>query len=127
MQGQIDFGGPVVMNLSYRNLARAAANFGKVASTFLFLVVISKAQPSRILSSIEPARRSVLTGNRNPRATAANDRGAVSPSVWMGGMALVFRSSEAQQAELSQLLAAQQDPSSPEYHAWLTPEQFADR
>ncbi len=31
------------------------------------------------------------------------------------------------QAELRQLLAAQQDPASPLYHQWLSPEAFADR
>src|SRR5207249_6715966 len=34
---------------------------------------------------------------------------------------------DAQQAELDALLKQQQDPSSPNYHKWTTPEQFADR
>jgi hypothetical protein len=38
-----------------------------------------------------------------------------------------FKMTDAQQAELDRLLQAQQDPSSPEYHQWLTPEQFAGR
>ena len=33
----------------------------------------------------------------------------------------------AQQADLTQLLAAQLNPSSPNYHQWLTPEQFGAR
>ena len=40
---------------------------------------------------------------------------------------LVLKPSASQQAALDQLLAQQQDPSSPNYHRWLTPEQFADR
>jgi uncharacterized protein (TIGR03437 family) len=39
----------------------------------------------------------------------------------------MLKPSAAQQADLSQLLQAQQDPTSPSYHQWLTPEQYADR
>jgi subtilase family serine protease len=42
-------------------------------------------------------------------------------------MVLEFGRTPQQQAELGQLLASQQDPSSPDYHHWLTPEQFGDR
>lgn len=40
---------------------------------------------------------------------------------------MMFRQTPQQQAALKQLLAAQQDPSSPSYHQWLTPEEFGDR
>lgn len=40
---------------------------------------------------------------------------------------LVLKPSAAQQADLDQLLAQQQDASSPNYHRWLTPEQYAGR
>ena len=40
---------------------------------------------------------------------------------------VMLKRSAAQQADLDQLLAEQQDRSSPNYHAWLTPEQFGDR
>ena len=39
----------------------------------------------------------------------------------------MFKATPAQQAALEQLLAEQQDPASPNYHNWLTPEQYADR
>jgi subtilase family serine protease len=45
----------------------------------------------------------------------------------MQRMAIFFKPSAAQQADLDQLLAQQQNPSSPNYHKWLTPEQYADR
>jgi uncharacterized protein (TIGR03437 family) len=38
---------------------------------------------------------------------------------------LLFKPSSTQQAALDQLLAQQQDPSSANYHRWLTPEQYA--
>ena len=40
---------------------------------------------------------------------------------------ILFKRSPAQQAGLDRLLSDQQNPSSPSYHQWLTPEQFGDR
>jgi subtilase family serine protease len=40
-------------------------------------------------------------------------------------MSIRFNMTAAQQAALDQLLANQQDPSSPQYHQWLTPAQYA--
>ena len=40
---------------------------------------------------------------------------------------LVFKPTQAQQDSLNTLLLEQQDPSSPNYHKWLTPEQYADQ
>jgi subtilase family serine protease len=40
---------------------------------------------------------------------------------------MTFRLSPAQQADLNQLLREQQDRSSPNYHKWLTPDQYAAR
>jgi subtilase family serine protease len=42
-------------------------------------------------------------------------------------VSLVLKRSASQEAELNQLLAEQQDPSSPNYRHWLTPEEYADR
>ena len=45
----------------------------------------------------------------------------------MSGVSLVFKPSAAQQSALDKLLAQQQDASSPNYHRWVTPAEFADR
>ena len=45
----------------------------------------------------------------------------------MTRLTLVLAPSPAQQAELDQLLAAQQNPASPSFHKWLTPAQFGAR
>ena len=55
------------------------------------------------------------------------DQGAVDPSFHAQGMTLLLKQSAAQQTALQQLLAEQQDPGSPNYHKWLTPQQYADR
>src|ERR1035441_4996131 len=45
----------------------------------------------------------------------------------MRGMTLVARQSAAQAAALEQLLEEQQDPASPNYRKWLTPQEYANR
>jgi hypothetical protein len=84
----------------------------------------SAAPLPRITSTISGATRFTLAGSHPPAADAAPDRGAVDPSLALNGMALVFSRSPQQEAALQTLLAAQQDPASPQYHQWLTPDQF---
>jgi len=86
-----------------------------------------EAQPRRIVRPIDNASVVRLQGTMHPRVRAAADRGPVSPTMSLERMMLVFQPTPAQQAALDQLLADQQDPSSVNYHQWLTPEQFADR
>ena len=45
----------------------------------------------------------------------------------MERITIMFKPSGAQQAALEQFLGEQQDPGSPNYHKWLTPEEFGDR
>lgn len=45
----------------------------------------------------------------------------------INGISLYFNRSAAQEIDLQTLIAAQQDPASPLYHHWLTPDQFAAR
>ena len=63
----------------------------------------------------------------HPNARPENDPGAVADSFVLPGITLLLKPSAAQQTALDQLLAQQQDPTSPNYRNWLTPEQFADR
>jgi subtilase family serine protease len=53
--------------------------------------------------------------------------GAVSPEMIVPGITLVFKRSAAQENALQELLTAQQNPASPLYHHWLTPDTFAAR
>lgn len=45
----------------------------------------------------------------------------------MNGIIVFLKPSASQQAEIDRLLADQQNPSSPQFRKWLTPEQFGDR
>ena len=53
--------------------------------------------------------------------------GPMDASETLPPITLIFRQTPQQQADLDRLLAAQQDPSSSDYHRWLSPEQYADR
>ncbi|MDE3186156.1 MAG: Ig-like domain repeat protein [Acidobacteriota bacterium] len=62
-----------------------------------------------------------------PQMEAQFDAGPMSPGTRLESISIVFNRSAAQQADLDALLAAQQNPASPLYHQWLTPDQFAAR
>ena len=81
----------------------------------------------RILQSVDEGQISRMRGNMHPMARAEFDRGRLNPSLQLEGVALNFKLSASQQAALEKLLAEQQDPASPNYHQWLTPEQYAAR
>jgi subtilase family serine protease len=100
---------------------------GLFSSICALAVPAGLAQTNRIAGRIDNSRTVRLQGRVHPQANAANDRGAVEPSFAVPGITLLLRSSAAQQGDLDQLLAQQQDPASPDFHQWLTPEQYADR
>lgn len=82
---------------------------------------------NRITSAITGSKRVELAHAVPLRALKASDLGAAQADRTLTGLSLGFSMTDAQQADLTRLLAAQQDPSSPEYHQWLTPEQFGAR
>lgn len=84
-------------------------------------------QPSRIAGRIDSARRFVLGGHVQRKAIQQNDLGAADPSFDMPGVTLVLKPSAEGQAALTQFLQEQQDPSSPNFHRWLTPDEYGAR
>ena len=91
------------------------------------IVSAALAQQSRITKPIDNSQRVTLTGHVSPKATPANDRGRVAPDLKLSYVTLTLSPSAAQKADLANLLAEQQNPSSPNYHRWLTTPQYADR
>ena len=79
---------------------------------------------SRIVQPIDPASRTVLKGNTYYLAQAKYDTGAAPASLPMQRMLLLLRRGPDQEAALEQLMQEQQNPASPNYHSWLTPQQF---
>ncbi len=87
-----------------------------VAAFFAFLLAAS-ALPAQPLS---------WGGNRHPLARREYDVGRAASATRLEHMILVLAPDAARQLDLEALLAAQQDPHSPLYHQWLTPETFGD-
>jgi hypothetical protein len=82
------------------------------------------AKRSLITNSINDANRLRLFGNTRPEANAANDRGKVADSLPMAHLTLQLRRAPEQEQALSQFIEQLHDPASPNYHHWLTPNQF---
>ena len=98
-----------------------------VAALALFLWQTSPsfaAAQNRIASAISGRGGVVLKGNIHPLVQKAQDMGPAAADAPLPWVTINFRMTNAQQNALTQLLAAQQTPGSPQYHQWLTPEQF---
>jgi uncharacterized protein (TIGR03437 family) len=85
------------------------------------------AQQDRITRPADPAGIVRLNGNVRPAVLRQNDGGRTDGAFPLPAMTLFLKRSASQQADLSQLLRDQQNPASPRYHRWLTPEEFADQ
>ncbi len=91
------------------------------------LTVTASAQiRSRIVQRIEDTEP-VAVAAPHPMARAEFDQGRVEGSMRINHAAMVFKLSSDQQTALDKLLAEQQNPHSPNYRQWLTPEQYAAR
>ncbi len=99
------------------------------ACVLLLSSVIGVAQgpKPRLTAAIDDGSRVTLPGTRPGQVSRGVDQGAVAAGMALKGITLVLNRSAAQEAELQALLRAQGDPSSPQYHHWLTPDQFAAR
>jgi subtilase family serine protease len=81
----------------------------------------------RIKAEVTNAEQSTLKNPQHPLAQAQFDAGRMASDTRLEGVSMVFNRSAAQEAGLQALIAAQQNPASPQYHQWLSPEQFAAR
>jgi hypothetical protein len=82
---------------------------------------------NRILREIDSSQMTRLHGNVSPRLQMGTDQGRLNGAMKLKGASLIFGPSASQKAALQTLLAQQQDRTSPNYHKWLTPEEYADR
>jgi subtilase family serine protease len=83
--------------------------------------------PARITQSVDMENLVTLRGNTHPLARPEYDQGAAPDSLPTERMLLVLQRSAEQEATLRKLLDEQQIKSSPNYHMWLTPEQFGQQ
>jgi hypothetical protein len=107
--------------------------FRRVRLTFAAILTLTLAAAAqnqvrdRIVQAIDDQNVKVVRGNIHGLARAEFDRGRMDPSTRIEGVTLAFRPSTAQQKDLDKLLVDLQDPKSPLYHQWLTPEEFGAR
>jgi subtilase family serine protease len=107
-------------------------SFLKPVAFLLMLGVSLSAFPqatavNRIRQAIDDRETTMLQGNRHPMLQHAADQGRMDGGVQLESVSLVFKRTAAQEAAVEKLLTDQLNPSSPSYHKWLTPEQYAER
>jgi uncharacterized protein (TIGR03437 family) len=100
---------------------------GVVASLLLLQMGVLFAQRDRITGPIDRNRMIVVKGNVHAKAQPQYDQGPAEPSFQIEYVTLRLKHSPEQQAALDRLLTEQQDPSSLNFHKWVTPEQYGDR
>jgi hypothetical protein len=81
----------------------------------------------RITQAINDTQLFTLHGNVHPLARPEFDRGALADWQPVTKMLLLLQRSPEQEAALQKLLEEQQDPSSPNFHKWLTPTEFGQQ
>jgi subtilase family serine protease len=94
------------------------------------LLVLTTAAPAQVRSRITrniASNESSAVMDAHPLARAEFDQGRVNGGMRIEHAAIVFQLAPAQQSALEKLLEDQQDPDSPDYHKWLTPEKYAAR
>jgi uncharacterized protein (TIGR03437 family) len=85
------------------------------------------APPARILATIDDANRVYLTGHIHPKAQVQYDQGRASAALKLTNVTVYLKPSADQQTALDQFLEDVQNPASPNYHHWLTPEEYGSR
>jgi subtilase family serine protease len=78
------------------------------------------ATPDRIVAPVSESQRVRLSGNTHPLANSRFDRGKLSAEHPMEHVYVLLRRSLEQENALNKLTADLQNPSSPNYHKWLT-------
>jgi hypothetical protein len=85
------------------------------------------AVPPRITQPVDEANLVTLKGNTHPLARPQFDLGPAPANLPLNRMLLVLSRSPEQETALQALLDQQQDKFSPNYHNWVTPEQFGQQ
>jgi subtilase family serine protease len=81
-----------------------------------------------ITSPIDESQLVTLAGNTTPAALhPGNDRGPVSDRLVFDHLLLTLKRAPRIEARLERLIDEMHDQNSPEFHRWLTPQQFGER
>src|SRR5216683_839955 len=115
-------------------MVRKWGSFSLVVLAILFAEPTVRAQVEsglharpRITESINEMDRVALQGNTRPEARLANDRGPVANDFVMDHMLLQLKRSPEQEAALQQFIDELHTKDSPNFHHWLTAQEFGER
>ncbi|HEX6772287.1 MAG TPA: protease pro-enzyme activation domain-containing protein [Acidobacteriaceae bacterium] len=117
------------MSRYFSAFAQVLAALPLAAAGFFTVSTASSADAQalpRIKAPVESSSLVAIPGEVHPWARAEFDRGPA-PANLNGHLLLVLKRSPQQETALHSLLASQQDPKSPNYHKWLTPQEFGKR
>jgi subtilase family serine protease len=86
-------------------------------------------RPSPVIrGAIDETQLVSLAGNTTPAAVRAqNDRGPVADDLMFDHLLVVLKPAPETEARLEKLIDAMHRPDSPEFHRWLTPQEFGER
>jgi len=108
----------------------SAASLCRIAALALAAAALPAAlaaQQPLIRGPIDEARRFTLAGNTRPEAIPRNDLGPVEDSFPMDHMQLLLQRPAALQQQLDAYTESLTRKGSPNFHHWLTPQQFGQR
>src|SRR5467141_1788809 len=115
-------------------MVRKWGSFSLVVLAILFAGPVVHAQIDsglharpRITQSINEMDRVALTGNTHPEASLANDRGPVANNFPMDHMLLQLKRSPEQEKALQQFIDELHTKGSPNFHHWLSAQEFGER
>ncbi len=109
--------------MQQKSLARALATWVGAAVLAVLLCAIAPAA-ERISPQADDNSLTRLPGNTSRRARPQADHGRAPDSLPQEHILMMLRRSDPQQQALEQFIGRQYDPRSPDFHRWLTPQQF---
>ena len=111
---------------SRRSIAFASATLMLIATATLVAQTSAPLVTSRIIQPIDENARVTFKGNVRQDLATVPDLGPVEDGKPLH-LYLLLQRTTAQQADLDNLIQRQQQVTAPEYHKWLTPQEFGAR
>ncbi len=110
-------------------LSLLSAFFFVVATfTTTFAAVHTTVTPKvRVTAKVNNSNRATLPGHVPAALRHAIDLGRINPNTPAQHLVMVLKSSEEQKQAIRRVIDEQQDRRTPNYHQWVTPEEFGER
>jgi pseudomonalisin len=80
-----------------------------------------------VRTPVDPSNRVALTGHHPAWANVRNDQGVLPADLKLEQLTIILNRSPQRQQTYNKFLEEQQNPSSPNYHHWLTPVEVGKR